>query len=81
MAEMIAEMVSELGLCANLRTSHRQQVAAGGLQTSLDVAVIRDGTPGEAQTMTARRVSGAFAFFCAAGARPVRAEAGITSSV
>ena len=31
-AEMTAEMVSELGLCANLRTSHRQQVAAGGLQ-------------------------------------------------
>jgi hypothetical protein len=48
------------------------------------LAVIGDGTPGEeAQTMTARRVSGAqpFALFCAAGARPGRTEAAMTSSV
>jgi hypothetical protein len=47
-------------------------------------AVIGDGTPGEeAQTTTARRVSGAqpFALFCAAGARPGRTEAGMTSPV
>jgi hypothetical protein len=52
-------------------------------KTSLDVAVIGDGMSGEIQTMPARRVSGAqpFALFCAAGARPVRTEAGMTSSV
>jgi hypothetical protein len=46
-------------------------------------AVIGERTPGEAQTMTARRVSGAqpFALFCAARARPARTEAGMTSPV
>jgi hypothetical protein len=40
-------------------------------------------TPGEAPTMTAQRVSGAqpFALFCAAGTRPARTEAGMTSPV
>jgi hypothetical protein len=60
-----------------------------GIRFGLDAlmalaAVIGDGTPGEeAQTMTARRVSGAqpFALFCAAGARPARTEAGMTSPV
>jgi hypothetical protein len=47
----------------------------------LDAAVIGEGRPGEAQTMTARRVSQPFALFCAAGARPPRTEAGMTSSV
>jgi hypothetical protein len=52
-------------------------------ETGLDVAVIGEGAPGEAQTMTARRVSGAqpLALFCAAGAGPARTEAGMTSSV
>jgi hypothetical protein len=62
-------------------------MTAGDLMTVLSIAalaaVIGERTPGEAQTMTAQRVSGTqpFALFCAVGARPARTEAGMTSPV
>jgi hypothetical protein len=62
-----------------MRKNHRCRLRSEtGLDVAVNARVVWEGAPGEAQTMTARWVSGTqhLALFCAAGAEPARDRGG-----